>query len=217
MMDEISSSGGVPPEVAARYKEAYMTDTNQQIRDQEGLLDISDMIQEKIREDFQESFEDSAEIKKLKDIAAAHREQIEKNIEKAKKGISEYEKWLERLKRIAIGAGIGLAIGVVLGGALGGPIGIGIAGATYALVGGIFGGIFEDGGPVFGPSHSQGGVVAELEGGEHVWSRRDVAAAGGHGVVERLRKGGVNGEYTIGTLRRHQNMTRQANYLGLTG
>ncbi len=77
---------------------------------------------------------------------------------------------------------------------------------------------FEYGGPIYGPSHAQGGVVAELEGGEHVWSKQEVAAAGGQRAVEDLRKNiGPGGRYSIHTLRRHQNMTRQADYLGMTG
>ncbi len=49
---------------------------------------------------------------------------------------------------------------------------------------------FEAGGPVFGMRHSMGGVPAELEGGENIWSRRDVQNFGGQGGVESLKRGG---------------------------
>lgn len=44
------------------------------------------------------------------------------------------------------------------------------------------------GGPVSGPLHAAGGVPVELEGGENVWSRRDVAIAGGQARVEQLKR-----------------------------
>lgn len=50
---------------------------------------------------------------------------------------------------------------------------------------------FQQGGPVRGPSHAGGGVFAELEGGENVWSRRDVSAFGGQVGVEMLKRGGA--------------------------
>lgn len=47
---------------------------------------------------------------------------------------------------------------------------------------------YEKGGYVQGARHSQGGVMAELEGGEFVLSRRDVVAMGGVGNIERMRR-----------------------------
>ncbi len=47
---------------------------------------------------------------------------------------------------------------------------------------------FETGGPVFGSSHSSGGILAELEGGENVWSRKDVEASGGQPAVQQLKR-----------------------------
>jgi hypothetical protein len=46
---------------------------------------------------------------------------------------------------------------------------------------------FQFGGPIFGALHSQGGILAELEGGENVWSRRDVTRFGGQKGVETLK------------------------------
>ncbi len=50
---------------------------------------------------------------------------------------------------------------------------------------------FERGGPVggavFGRNHSQGGVPIEVEGGEFIFSRRDVQNAGGAGALEAMR------------------------------
>lgn len=37
---------------------------------------------------------------------------------------------------------------------------------------------FETGGPVVGPRHSEGGISAELEGGEFIFSRKAVSAIG---------------------------------------
>lgn len=48
---------------------------------------------------------------------------------------------------------------------------------------------YEKGGAVYGARHGHGGVNAELEGGEFVLSRRDVANMGGFSNVQAMRNG----------------------------
>jgi hypothetical protein len=59
--------------------------------------------------------------------------------------------------------------------------------ATTANVARINAQKFEMGGPVMGRRHSSGGVPAELEGGEFVLSRKDVANMGGMAGVQAMR------------------------------
>ncbi len=61
--------------------------------------------------------------------------------------------------------------------------------AGFARVSQIKAQKFESGGPVFGRRHSQGGVQAELEGGEFIFSRRDVQNFGGASNLEAARSG----------------------------
>jgi hypothetical protein len=82
-----------------------------------------------------------------------------------------------------------LGLGPVLGIPLANSI-LGLGAAQGAVVAATTVSKFERGGPVNGPSHAGGGVRAELEGGEFVLSRRDVASLGGVGGVEAMRRGG---------------------------
>lgn len=59
---------------------------------------------------------------------------------------------------------------------------------------------FEVGGPVYGPRHkgsAQGGVPILAEGGEVVFSRRDVNNLGGIRAVEDMRRSGGMGQTTV--------------------
>lgn len=105
---------------------------------------------------------------------------------------------------------------------------------------------FEKGGPVDGPSHAMGGVLAELEGGEYVVPRRTVARMGGMQAVQGTLDGAssrprvsstlnitVNGKSgsgqgsgpssksggssLINTMRAHQNKSRLAGAYRITG
>ncbi len=61
------------------------------------------------------------------------------------------------------------------------------------------GSTFADGGPVFGPgTGTSDSIPAWLSNGEHVWTAREVAAAGGHGAIEDLRRAVVRGYATGG-------------------
>ena len=51
---------------------------------------------------------------------------------------------------------------------------------------------YEKGGYIQGARHSQGGVMAELEGGEFVYSRKDVQNMGGATAMDRMRKSAQN-------------------------
>ena len=58
------------------------------------------------------------------------------------------------------------------------------------------------GGPVFGAgTATSDSIPAMLSNGEHVWTAREVAAAGGHGAVEAMRKSVVRGFATGGRVR----------------
>ena len=72
---------------------------------------------------------------------------------------------------------------------------------------------FEHGGPVFGPSHAGGGVIAELEGGENVWSKRDVEAVGGQKALESM-KPARRGIFT--EVSQQERRARRAEYMGWT-
>lgn len=52
---------------------------------------------------------------------------------------------------------------------------------------------YERGGPVPGPRHANGGVVSELEGGENIFSRKDVRNAGGQRQLEGMKRGRGSG------------------------
>jgi len=50
-------------------------------------------------------------------------------------------------------------------------------------------GTYASGGPVYGPgTGTSDSIVARLSNGEHVWTAREVAAAGGHGNILALRR-----------------------------
>ncbi|RBY94824.1 hypothetical protein DQ244_06070 [Blastococcus sp. TBT05-19] len=65
-------------------------------------------------------------------------------------------------------------------------------GAARTTLGGLGGGgglQRATGGPVFGPgSETSDSIPARLSNNEHVWTAREVRAAGGHGAVEQLRQ-----------------------------
>jgi hypothetical protein len=53
---------------------------------------------------------------------------------------------------------------------------------------------FADGGEVWGGQRGKDSVPALLMPDEHVWTTREVAAAGGHGAMHRLRQAALSGE-----------------------
>lgn len=93
-----------------------------------------------------------------------------------------------------------------------GPVAAGAATvAGLANVASINGISFEQGGPVFGMRHSMGGVPAELEGGENIWSRRDVANFGGQSGVEAVKRGGGRSVTVAPVVNAGFNVTIQGN------
>lgn len=53
---------------------------------------------------------------------------------------------------------------------------------------------YADGGPVYGPgTATSDSIAARLSNGEHVWTAREVQAAGGHGAVESIRSAVLTG------------------------
>lgn len=65
-------------------------------------------------------------------------------------------------------------------------------GAARTTLGGLGGGgglQRATGGPIFGPgSETSDSIPARLSNNEHVWTAREVRAAGGHGVIEQMRQ-----------------------------
>jgi hypothetical protein len=55
-------------------------------------------------------------------------------------------------------------------------------------------GRFADGGGVFGGTRGQDSVPALLMPDEHVWTTKEVNAAGGHGAMKRMRRAALAGE-----------------------
>lgn len=53
---------------------------------------------------------------------------------------------------------------------------------------------FADGGGVFGGTRGKDSVPALLMPDEHVWTTKEVAAAGGHGAMQRMRRAALAGE-----------------------
>lgn len=59
---------------------------------------------------------------------------------------------------------------------------------------------YASGGPVIGPgSGTSDSIVARLSNGEHVWTAREVAAAGGHGAISALRQMALSGKFAAST------------------
>jgi tape measure domain-containing protein len=75
-------------------------------------------------------------------------------------------------------------------------ISVGALGAAQALK--VSQTHYETGGPVIGARHRNGGVDANLEGGEFVLSRNDVRNLGGFSGVETMRKGNSQRSLSIG-------------------
>lgn len=155
-------------------------------------------------------------------------DRLRREVEKLKAQAKEAKKMLEAANKIMtiamkliVPTLIGTGLGAVLGAGLAVwakaafvpivpafAIGLGVVGLGLGLRW-----VLENGGPIYGPSHSQGGVWAELEGGENVWSRRDVAAMGGQRAVEALKP---SRRSVFAEVSQQERRARRAEYMGWT-